>query len=408
MMDEAKIQEENMARALEQVRVLDFTRAFAGPLCTLLLRQLGAEVIKVEIPGSGDAVRQLPPLTEGEESYIGIILNRGKKSITLNLQSGKGLQMAKDLAKNVDVVVENYSPGVMDKLGLGYEEVQKINPGVIYASSSGFGQTGPRRSDPAFDSIAQAAAGLMCVNGFPDRTPLRVGINIADYLAGICTAMAILAALRYRDKTGEGQAIDMSMQDIIWSLVSIEHSPQYFLTGKIPERTGNRTWVIAPSNNYPTKDGYVRVSASLLGQWDSLLTAMGRQDLIGLEKYSSIEGRQKHIDEIDALVEGWTRTKSTEELIEISNKAHVPCTPIPSFEQVVNDPQLSSRDMIVEVEQPISGKVKVPGSMFKMSKTPGESRSQAPFLGEHSYEVYSGILGYSEEEIRKFEDEGII
>jgi len=397
-----------MPKALEQIRVLDFTQVFAGPTCTMLLRQLGAEIIKIEIPGGGDRTRGLPPLTEGGEGYIGIILNRGKKSITLNLRSEKGLQMAKDLVKNVDVVVENFSPGVMDKFGLGYEAIQKINPRVIYASLSGFGHTGPRRTDLAFDSIAQAAGGLMCVNGFPDRPPLRVGIDIADFLAGIYTTMGILAALQYREKTGEGQSIDISMQDVIWSLASIEYSPGYFLTGKVPERTGNRTWVIVPSNNYQTKDGYVRINAGGLGQWEHLLTVMGREDLVGLEKWSSIAGRLESIDEIDALLEGWTNTLTTDEVMDVCRKASIPATPIPTFDQVASDPQLLSRDMIVEIEQPVSGKVKVPGSPFKMSKTPGDPMSCAPFLGEHNYEVFSGILGCSEQEIRQFEDNGIV
>ena len=397
-----------MARALEPVRVLDFTRAFSGPLCTMLLGELGAEIIKVEIPEGGDGARHVAPLTEGAESCIGITLNRGKKSITLNLRSERGLKVANDLVKNADVIVENFSPGVMDKLGLGYEEVQKINPSVIYASLSGFGHNGPRRLEPAWDSIAQASGGLMCVNGFPDRPPLRVGIVIADYLSGLYTTIAILAALHHREKTGSGQAIDISMQDCIWALTAIEHSHDYFLTGKVPERTGNRTWIIVPSNNYQTKDGYVRITVTLLGQWENLLKVIGREDLLGNKKYSSTNARVKIPDEVDNLVETWTKTLSTAEVVNRCNKADIPCTAIPSFEQVANDPQLLSRQMIVEVEQAVSGKVKVPGSVFKMSETPGEPDHCAPFLGEHNYEVYSGLLGYSEQEIRKLDDEGII
>jgi len=221
----------------------------------------------------------------------------------------------------------------------------------------------------------------MCVNGFPDRPPLRVGIDIADFLAGLNTTIAILAALNYREKTGEGQAIDISMQDCIWALTAIEYSADYFLTGKVPERTGNRTWAVVPSNNYQAKDGYIRISCTLRGQWDSLLKAMGREDLIGLEKYASLSERRKYVDEVDTLVESWTKTRSIEELMNELRSAHVPATPIPTFDQVANDPQLLSREMIVEVEQTISGKIKVPGSVFKMSKTPGEPGLPSPFLG---------------------------
>lgn len=398
----------NVAKALEQVKVLDFTRAFAGPLCTELLSQLGAEVIKIEIPDNGDSVRQTRPWTKGGESYICVILNRGKKSISLNLSSPKGRQIALDLAKQVDVVVENFSPGTMEKLGLGYEDIKKVNPGIVYASLSGFGHTGPRHAEPALDSITQAASGLMCVTGFPDRPPLKVGIAISDFLAGNFTAMSILAALRYKDRTGEGQAIDISMQDCTWSLTAIEFSPDYFLTGKLPERTGNAITTAVPCNNYRTKDGYVRISAGFFGQWQTIATAMGKEELGRLEQYSSVAGRWQHLEEIDAIVEKWTETLTTDQVLDICRRNDLPCTRIPTFDQVANDPQLLSRDMVVEVEQVISGKLKVPGTVFKMSKTPGDATSPAPFLGQHNYEVYSSMLGYNEEQIRKLDDECVI
>jgi CoA:oxalate CoA-transferase len=398
-----------MPKALDGIRVLDFTRAFAGPLCTYLLRELGAEVIKVEIPGSGDSVRQVPPLTKGGESYVGVSLNRGKKSITLNLKSPEGQKLACDLARKCDVLVENYSADVMKNMGLDYDEIKKINPNIIYASSSGFGHTGPKRTDTAFDSVIQAAGGLMAVNGYPDRGPLRAGINIADFLSGIYTTIAILAGLHHRDKTGEGQSIDISMQDVLWTLVAFEHSPGYFLNGRLPERTGNRTLVMAPSNNYPTKDGgYVRVNASMLGQWQDLCRIMGREDLMGVDKYGSVKGRLENVDEVDALVEKWTKSHTTNEIIGLCRDGHVPCTTIPSFDEVANDPQLLSRDMIVEVDQLLSGTLKVPGTPFKMSKTPGDPIMSAPFLGENNFDILSTLLGYTEEEFQKLQDDGTV
>ena len=397
-----------MAKALDDIKVLDFTRFMAGPTCSMVLAEFGAEVIKIEIPGGGDALRTNPPQTEGGEAYYFVILNRGKKSITLNLKSERGCQIARDLAERVDVLVENFSPGVMDRLGLGYEELAKRNPKLIYASVSGFGHTGPRSSEPAFDIIAQAMGGLMSVTGFPNNPPTKAGPSIADALGGWLTALPILAALHYREKTGEGQRIDISMQDIIWAITAIEHAPIYFLNNEIPQQVGNAEKDVTPANVYPAKDGYVVINAITIGQWEELVRVMGREDLIDNQKYSTQMQRFNHRDEVDAMVEEWTKTRSMEEILNKLRNAHLPCSPLPTFDQVANDPQLLSRKMIVEVEQLISGKLKVAGSVFKLSKTPGDVSLSAPFLGQHNYEVYPELLGYSEQEITKLADDGII
>lgn len=397
-----------MAKALDDFKVLDFTRQFAGPFCTMLLKDLGAEVIKVEIPEGGDACRGLPPLTRGLESALFINLNRGKKSITLNLKADRGCYIARELVRKVDVVVENYTPGVMDRLGLGYEELRKLNPGLIYAASCGFGRTGPRSSEPAFDPIAQARGGMISITGFPGDPPLRISLALGDYLAGFYLAVAILAALHHRSKTGEGQIIDISMQDCVWTLTAMEHAPAYFLNNEVPERLGSGFVGNAPDNICPTKDGHVVIATGTLAQWESLLRVIGREDLIGDERYSTSAARVNHRDEVNALVQERTMTMTAEEILNKLRNAEVPCSPLPTFDQVANDPQLLSREMIVEVDQPISGKVKVPGSAFKMSKTPGDVTLPAPFLGEHNYEIYSDMLGYSELEIRKLADDGII
>ncbi|MFC1916831.1 CaiB/BaiF CoA transferase family protein [Chloroflexota bacterium] len=397
-----------MAKTLDDIRVLDFGRAVAGPFCTMLLKDLGAEVIKVEIPDGGDAPRNTPPLTQGLEGGLFINLNRGKKGITLNLASERGLQITKDLAKQVDVVVENFSPGVMDRLGLGCEELSKLNSGLIYASLSGYGHTGPRHSGLAYNIIVQAMGGLISVNGFPGDPPLRIPVAIGDYLAGFYTALAIVSALHHRSKTGEGQEIDISMQDAVWAITAMEHAPTYFLNNEIPQRTGNAFIGNAPDLIQPAKDGYVVIASHTVGQWESLLRAMGREDLIGVPKYSTQVERVKRRDEVNALVQEYTKTKRVDEIVDELTRVRVPSSPIPSFDQVANDPQLLSRDMIIEVEQAISGKVKVPGSVFKMSKTPGDVKFPAPFLGEHNYEVYYKMLGYSEQEVRKLADEGVI
>jgi CoA:oxalate CoA-transferase len=397
-----------MASVLEGIKVLDFTQVYSGPFCTLLLKDLGAEVIKVERTESGDLTRNDVPHTEGLEGGAYIILNRGKKSLTVNLKSEEGRQICLDLVKQVDVLVENFSPGTMEKLGLDSKELCKLNPKLVYASLSAYGQTGPRRDYPGFDPIAQSMGGMTLVNGFQD-SPVRCGVSIADFSSGLFTAFAIVAALFHRQRTGEGQTIDISMQDCIWQLTSIEFSPYYFIANQIPPRLGNGHSAMIPCNLYPTKDGgRVFISAGVLSQVHRLYIAMGREDMINTPMGANQNERVKYRAEIDEAITAWTKTKTTDEISDILKKSDVPCTRLPTFDEVCNDPQLLSRDMIIEVEQPISGKVKTPGSLFKLSKTPGKIDYHAPFLGENNQEVLEKILGYSAEEISRLSSEGII
>ena len=381
---------------------------YAGPFCTMLLKELGAEVIKVEFRGSGDAVRASPPITEGGEGYIFIILNRGKKAITLDLRADEGREIAGKLIKKADILVENFTLGVMDKLGLSYEKVSKANPKLIYASLSGFGQTGPYRSQPAFGLIAQAMGGWMSITGFPDDPPTKTGPSLADFMGALYAATSILAALQYRHKTGEGQEIDISLQDCVWATTAVEFSPPYFLRGEVPQRLGNGLPDVVPWGTYPAKDGYVALPIPLAGQWETFVKLAGREDLLRDPESMTLKERVKHRSETDAIVSEWTKERMVAEVLKEMSKVHLPCAPIPTIDKVVNDPQLLSRGMITEVEQTISGKLKVPGSVFKLSKTPGDPMAPAPFLGQHNYEVYSALLGYSEEEIKKLQDEGVI
>lgn len=397
-----------MAGALDGIKVLDFTQVYSGPFCTLLLKDLGANIIKVERPGSGDLTRNDIPHTESLEGGAYIILNRGKKSITLDLKNPRGQDICKELAREVDVLVENFSPGTMDKLGLGSREICKLNPSLIYASISAYGQTGPRKDFPGFDPIAQAMGGMTAVTGSPD-SPTRCGVSIADFSSGFFTAMAIITALFHRLKTGEGQTIDISMQDCIWQLTSIEYSPYYFLNGQIPNRLGNGHSAMIPSNLYPTRDGdRVFISAGVLVQVHRLYRAMGREDLIDTPLGANQNERYQHRDEIDAIIANWSKTKTADEILKLLKSADVPCTKLPAFDEVCNDPQLLSRNMMIEVEQAISGKVKVPGSLFKLSRTPGNVQYPAPYLGQHNEEILSDVLGYNEEEIARLSNEGVI
>ncbi|MDY6917227.1 MAG: CoA transferase [Chloroflexota bacterium] len=391
-----------MAGALEDIRVLDFTRVFAGPFCTLHLAELGAEVIKVEIPQGGDSIRYDPPRTKGGEGGIFVDLNRGKKSITLNLTSDKGRQICRRLAQRVDVLVENFSPRVMGKLGLTYEDLSPLNPGLVYASLSGFGHTGPYSARPAYDPIAQAMGGFMTLTGAPDGPPQLAGIALGDYVPGLYTAIAILAALHHRGCTGQGQYIDISMQDCVFHTTAVEKMPRYYLAGEKPARQGNRSQV------YRARDGHLIISVGNIGQWNNFLRVIEREDLIGVEKYSTWNQREAHFDELLPIIEHWTTERDVGDIVAILSDAHLPCSPIPSYEEALSDRQLASRDMYVEVEQVVSGKVRVPGSPFKLSATPGNPTRPAPFLGEHNFEVYSELLGFGEEELTALADEGIV
>jgi CoA:oxalate CoA-transferase len=396
-----------MAKALEGVRVLDFTQYLSGPHCTSVLSELGAEILKIEMPGKGEPERQAMPLTPKRESYQFLSYNRGKKSITLNLKSLKGLEIAKKLAAKVDILVENFAPGGMERLGLSYEEVSKINPRIIYASISGFGQTGPRRNDVSYDVVAQAMGGLMSVTGQADGEPLKAGISLGDYMGGYNGAIAILAALYYRKVSGEGQAIDVSMQDGIWAMVFPDRA-NYFDTHIVPKRCGNKLSSSAPFGAYNAKDGHVVICTITDPQWQKVLQAMGREDLIGEQRYATRENRTKNMDEVDGLVQAWCKGKTVEEVFSILKKFGVPCSPLPTFDRVANDPHLLSREMIVEVEQPVSGKVKLTGSVYKMSKTPGDRKQRVPEVGEHNEEIYGGLMGIDAQEMQKLKEEGAI
>jgi CoA:oxalate CoA-transferase len=396
-----------MTKALEGVRVLDFTQYLSGPHCTAVLSELGAEIIKVEMPGKGEPERVAMPMTPKRESYQFLSYNRGKKSITLNLKNPKGLEIANKLTAKADVLVENFAPGVLERLGLGYEEASKINPRIIYASISGFGQTGPRRNDISYDVVAQAMGGLMSVTGYPDGEPLKVGVSLGDYMGGYNGAIAILAALYYRKVTGEGQAIDISMQDGIWAMVFPDRA-DYFDTHIVPKRFGNRLSSSAPFGAYNAKDGYVVICTITDPQWQRVLQAMGREDLSGEQRYATRENRTKNMGEVDGLVQGWCKGRTVEEAIAILKRFQVPCSPLPTFDQVAGDPQLLSREMIVEVDQPVSGKVKLTGSVYKMSKTPGDRKKRVPAVGEHNEEIYGGLLGIDAREMQKLKEESVI
>jgi crotonobetainyl-CoA:carnitine CoA-transferase CaiB-like acyl-CoA transferase len=398
-----------MAGPLNGIKVLDFSQAYAGPFCTLLLRDLGAEIIKVEktVRDGGEIPRQREPRTKARESGEFIMLNRGKKSITLNLRAAKGQEIARSLAQKVDVLIENFSPRVMDKLGLGSQELCKLNSGLIYASITGFGHSGPRQFDAVFDPIAQAVGGLMSVTGFADGPPLKVGVPLADLMTGIFTGLAVVSALYDRAKTGLGQVLDMSLQDCVFLPTAIWCGPTYFLDGRVPGRFGNGDEWLTPANLYPAKDGYVYIAGPRPEQIVRFFKTMGRSDLINSPLCSGENERIKYKEEIDALVGEWTRARTVAEILDSLKKADVPCSAVPDFQQVCNDPQIKNREMVIDVDQ-LSGKVKAPGSVFKFSRTPGNIQYPASAFGEHNPDVYGGMLGYTKQELDQLSRDGVI
>jgi formyl-CoA transferase len=317
------------------------------------------------------------------------------------------VEIARKLAARADVLVENFAPGVMGRLALGYEELSATNPRLIYASISGFGHTGPRRNDVSYDVVGQAMGGLMSVTGYPDGEPLKAGISLADYMAGYNAVIGILAALHYRTLSGEGQAIDISMQDGIWAMVFPDRA-NYFDDHVVPKRLGNRLSSSAPFGTYHAKDGYVAICTITDPQWQKVLQAIGRADLSGEPRFATRESRTKNMDDVDALVQAWCKERTVEEATAALGEFQVPCSSVPTFDEVANDAHLLSREMIVEVDQPVSGKVKLTGSVYKMSRTPGDRRKRVPEVGEHNQEVYGGLLGIDAREVERLREESVI
>lgn len=391
--------------ALEGIIVLDLGRVLAAPYCGMILADLGAEVIKIEIPGSGDDSREYPPLVNKESGYF-MSLNRNKKSLTLDLKRKKGKEIFKTLAGRADVILENFRPGTMDKLGLGYKVIKEINPRLVYAAISGFGQSGPYSGKPAYDLIIQAMGGIMSLTAHPGGMPTRVGSSVSDITAGMFGAIGILAALRAREVTGRGQMVDISMLDCQVALLE-NAIARYGATGKAPQPTGNRHPAITPFQAFPTKDYYVICAAGNDKLWEEFCRAVGREDLVRDPRFATNRLRTENIKQLEAILFDIFSQKTTAEWIGVMEAAGIPCGPIYSIGQVVNDPQVKAREMVVEIDHPVAGKQLIHGVPVKLSDTPGGIRQPAPTLGQHTVEVLQRF-GFSDQEITRLAREGAI
>jgi formyl-CoA transferase len=372
----------------------------------MMLADMGAEVIKVEIPGSGDDSRSFPPFFNGESAYF-MNMNRNKKGVTLNLK-GKGKDIFAELVRKSDILIENYRPGTMEKLGLGWDVLHELNPRLVYGCVSGFGHTGPYRERAGYDIVGQAMSGLMSVTGWPGGEATRTGGPMSDTMAGLSLAIGALAALHHRDKTGEGQKVDISLVDSL--VASLQIINQIYLVGdRLPERIGNRYESTYPYDTFPTKDGESIVIGCANDKfWAALCGLMGREELIAHPDMDKNGKRVKNHAMIKPIVTEWTLRQNSAELIDLLLENGVPAAPIYDISQVAKDPHIAgAREMFVEADYP-AGRIKVTNSHLKMSATKPAFRVPSPTLGQHNEEIYIGLLGHSEEELAQWRKDGII
>lgn len=398
-----------MKKILENIKVLDLTNVLSGPFATLHLSLLGAEVIKIENPKDGDLARKLGAKSEYNNLLMGtsfLAQNANKKSITLNLKFDEGKEIFKKLVAESDVIVENFRPKVMDRLGLGYDELVKINPKIIYCAISGFGQNGPDADKPAYDQIIQGLSGVMAINGDQTLNPLRSGFPVCDTVGGLNAAFAIMAALFHRERTGEGQFIDIAMLDSIMPLMGWVVS-NWLLAGQAPQLLGNDNFTAAPSGVFKTKDGSMNIAANKQEQWQELCNLIGMPELIEDPRFKERDERKKNRYELTPIIEKVLQTKETSYWVELFNNNGIPSGEILSFAEALGQPQIKHRQTFNKVNVTGIGEVPLFNLTAKFSKTPGFVETPPPLLGEHTVEILERI-GYGKESIDLLKSKKVI
>lgn len=394
-----------MKKPLEGIRIIEFSHVISGPFCGMLLGDLGAEMIKIERPGEGDYTR-----TAGAKTADGISIwypafNRNKKSITLNFKNPKAKEIVRDLVKTSDALIENFRPGLLGEMGLGFEDLKKINPNIIMASISGFGKNGPYEKKTAFDMTAVAMGGFMAVNGLPE-IPLKTGPAVSDFLSGLYGALAVVSALRYRDKTGKGQFIDISMMDSVMSILESSFA-EYTVLGREPQRIGNRRPNNAVSTVFKAKDNYIYIAAMFQSQWENMCRLMNREDLLADPRIATMQMRYQHADELEKIVADWAIDKTVAEIVELLEKFSIPNAPVQRIPEVIEDPNVKARDSIVYFDYPGIGKYPVAAFTPRFSEIPWEMK-RPDLLGESNKDVFCNLLDYTEAEFKTMQEEGII
>lgn len=394
-----------MSTALNGVKVIELSHVISGSYCGMLLGDLGAEVTKIERPGAGEFYRDEALKNEDGVSLVYPAYNRNKRGITLNIKDEKAAEILHKLIKDSDVFIENYRPGLLKKIGFGYEDLKKINPRLIMVSISGFGQTGPYAMKPAYDMTIAAVSGFMSVNG-PEGVPMKSGPAISDFLSGIYGAIGVLAALRNCEKTGEGQYIDISMMECSMSILDAFFAQDRFSDIK-PKSMGNRRANYAPVNSFQVKDGHVYIAASLQKHWEALIALMNRQDLAGNPDYNTSSHRKQREEEIEEIVQQWALQFDTKELMELLDENGIPCSPVQTVAQVIHDPHVIARNSIMEFDYPGVGSYPVAAFTPKFS-TMEVMTERPPLLGEHNREIYVNELGYSEADFEEMQQKKTI
>ena len=395
-----------MAQPLAGLKVLDFTRVLAGPFATMILGDLGAEIIKAE-PLNGDESRSWPPILEKGESGYFLSLNRNKKSITLNLKDPRAKDIVYQLTGEVDIVIENFTPGVVKRLEIDYESLSQKHPGLIYCSISGFGQHGPYRDKRAYDPIIQGMTGMMSITGEKGRSPVKIGIPITDLVAALYAVIAIQSAYIQKTNSGKGQYIDIALYDSMVSMLTIM-ATQYFATREDPGRWGLDHIHRVPARAFETRDGqYVQVAATNDVMYPKFCKLLGLPELIDDPRFDTNAKRVANRDAIMPILEDKMREKTRDEWLQLFEEAKLPCGPIMNFSQVFNDRNILEREMLFSLEHPVEGIIEQLGFPFKFSQTPAKARLRPPLLGEHNDEVLKW-LNYSDQDIERFREEKVI
>jgi CoA:oxalate CoA-transferase len=394
-------------KPLAGIRVIDLTRVLAGPFCTMNLADLGAEVIKLEVPGRGDDSRGYAPIMPGGDSGYYYSVNRGKKSITIDLRSSEGAAIMLALAAKSDVVVENFSPGTMDRFGLGYPSLARVNPGLVLCSISGFGQSGPMASAPAYDIVAQALGGTMSITGYPDGEPLRCGVSIGDLCAALYAVVGILSALRVRERTGRGQHVDIAMLDCQVAMLE-DALARFSVSGKVPGPLGTRHPSITPFQQFRAADGYFVAGAGNESLWRQMCDAIAMPELKDDPRFRRNADRTANHGELEAILARLFVTRPRDHWLERLGEAGVPCAPIANVEEVARNPHLLQRQMILRAEHPVCEDLIVPGSPLKNPGSNAVPDTRSPRLGEHTEQVLREVLGYDESRVAELRSRSII